>query len=172
MMLTPTPDPNPNRVLADLLNDTPAPPRYSLADVLAIIPKTKRSQIELLVRSNRIVPAWPSAGTGHERKFSAQNLFEISVAAELMSLGIVGERLSALFGSVIAEILNPKASAKANFILIRSEDGRQISTWLLTIEEMTQHLEVLFDSAHVLNARAILFTLRGRLQAFHQPKEN
>src|SRR5688572_11733430 len=54
-------------------------PRYSLADVLTIIPKTKRSQVELLVRSGKIVPAWPSAGIGRDRKYDGQNLFEIAI---------------------------------------------------------------------------------------------
>ncbi|HXG72993.1 MAG TPA: hypothetical protein VNJ04_20560 [Gemmatimonadaceae bacterium] len=142
-------------------------PRFTLADVLAIVPKTKRSQVELLVRTGRIVPAWPAEGTGHDRAFSGQNLFEIAVAAELIKLGFVGKRLEHYFGQIILTILDKRNAIDAEYlVLLPSDDGPMPWIELLPRTKLESVLGT-FTCSYVLNTRDILRNLRIALEDFN-----
>jgi len=147
------------------------PSRYSLAEVLTIIPKTKRSQVELLVRTGRITPAWPSTGTGHDRAFDVRNLFEIAIATELIALGFVGERLTRFFRTIIRVILDDRrADDEGEFlVLLPNDEGALPLPYLVSAARLGAELSV-WGTAHVLNVTTILLSLHVALSNFHSTR--
>lgn len=148
---------------------SPIKPLYSLGDVLTILPKAKRSQCELLVRSGKVVPARPSAGIGRDRKYDGKNVFEFAIAGELIELGVVGERLDKFFRRVIVNILDPRNAPEAEFLVLLPNVDGPVPSWLLTAAELPDFLNGTTNSAYVLNVRGILWNLQGALLDFHQP---
>ena len=146
--------------------------RFTLAQVLAIIPTTKRSQVELLVRTGKITPAWPSAGTGHDRAFDGMNLFEIAIATELIALGFVGRRLTQYFRIIINEILDERASRDANYLLLKSTPAGPIpvSNRLISAADLESNVG-LWGAVVVLNVRAIVMSLRIAVENFAARQE-
>jgi hypothetical protein len=154
-----------NRSPAD---DAPRP-RFTLADVLAIIPKTKRSQIELLVRTHKITPAWPSSGTGHDRAFDGMNLFEIAVATELMTLGLVGQRLAGYFRQVVGVILDPRNARDAEYLPLLPSDDGALPGLLLSFAQLENFVN-LCPGVYLLNVRRVVDNLEVALSEFMKKK--
>jgi hypothetical protein len=145
-------------------SDPHAPERYTLAEVLRLVPKTKRSQVELLVRTKRIIPAWPSAGTGHDRAFDARNVFEIALAAELIAIGIVGAQFTETYPHIRRLVHSDTAPPDAPcLVLFWAEDGTlMVCPALLPLRQLLDYLEIQ-PSARVVNVRLVLERVRRAL---------
>ena len=145
--------------------------RYSLADILALIPKTKRSQIELLVRTGRITPAWPSTGTGYDRAFDARNLFEIAIAAELIALGFDGGKLTKFFRTIMRVILDPQNAVDAEYLVLLPNEAGPVPLFSLVSATDLNPKIALWNTVLLVNVRNVLSGLRVAVEQFHQASE-
>jgi hypothetical protein len=151
--------------------DDEARPRYSLANVLALIPKTKRSQIQLLIRTGRITPAWPATGTGYDHAFDRANLFEIALAAELIELGFDGGPLTRYFRSTLAIIRNPTNAPDAEYLVILPSKEGPVPWHQLVARGDLEAKVGIWTSFYLVNVRNLLSELRGAVAAFDQSRE-
>lgn len=144
-------------------------PRFTLADVLTMIPKTKRSQIELLVRTHKITPAWPSTGTGHDRAFDGPNLFEIAIATELITLGVVGKRLAEHFRHIVRLIRDPRNAGDAEYLPLLPNDKGPVPAQLFSFAQLEDFVS-LFPGVYLLNVRRVVDNLEVALSEFMKKK--
>ena len=133
--------------------------RFPLSAVLAIVRKTNRSQLQLLVRRS-ITPAWPAPQTGYDHFYGPRNLVEIAVAAELIALGFVGQRLTRNFPFIIQAIFDPQNTAEAEYlVLLPHNDGPMPLPQLVRRDELENTVGI-WPAVYVLNVRRIFEALK------------
>jgi hypothetical protein len=143
---------------------------YSVGNVLSIIPKTKQSQVELLVRTGKVIPAWPSPGRGYDRAFNLRNLVEIAIAAELIAMGLVGVQLGRFFRATMRVVFDARAPRDAEYlVLLPSGDngGYMPLPYLLAPDKLATEIGF-WNVACVVNVKNVLRRLLGAIADFHQ----